>query len=200
MLSLAAILATAVAPAGAQWRTSTSTDQMTGEQTAYAISTRVSPTERMAFPYGDTEGWVGFGCDGDSEWAYLGFSDEPNLINGSTQDGYSRIINRVRWDDHVENMTFTQEWGAAFLHFASYADAIAKLESAGTMLVELRWYGAGDVYFQFSLSGSSAAIERARAECSSGLIEDADRGFGRLECARSGVWCWRAFSQHAVDR
>lgn len=163
MLSL---LAAALAmPASAQWRNSTSTDEMTGERSAHAQSPRTSPTQPMDFPYGDIQAWLGIGCNGESEWAYVGFSSAPNLTNTSNHDGYSTFSTRVRWDDQVETMGFRQNWGAAFIHFQDGDKAIAKMAAASNFLLELSWYGDGGTYFRFSLRGSSTALARARAAC-----------------------------------
>lgn len=169
VLSSAIILVTMIAaPLDAtaqQWRNTVSRDEMTGEVSAYAISPSASPTRPMAFPYNDVTGFLAFGCNGNSEWAYIGFSEEPNLTNQSIQDGYSSFRMRIKWDDEIETVQMTQPWGSRFLHFRSYAPAIAKMISSNTVLVELDWYGSGKTYFRFSLAGSSNAIARARASC-----------------------------------
>jgi hypothetical protein len=148
--------------ASAEWRTFSSKDEMTGETTWYAHSSQVTSTEEMDFPYHDTKAWLGVGTDGDDEWTYIGFSNEPNISDDETQDGYSVIRTRVKWDDKIEQMTFTQEWGAKFIHFRHKKIAISKIEASNTVLVELNWYGEGKVYFRFPLNGSAAAIEKIR--------------------------------------
>ena len=55
---------------------------------------------------------------------------------------------------------FTQDWGPQFLHFTNDSDAVGRIGSAATMLLELSWYGESRTYFRFSLSGSSAALKR----------------------------------------
>lgn len=150
----------------ARWTHSTKRDEMTGEISAFAFSPRSKPTRPMSFPYMDLTAVMAFGCDGDSEWAYINFSDSPNLTNTETEDGYNTFTTRVRWDEAVENTRMVQEWGATALHFRNGADAIRKMASASEALVELKWYGAGDVYFLFSMNGSSAAIASARQACS----------------------------------
>jgi hypothetical protein len=149
----------------AQWTTSSSKDEMTGERSSYAHSAKTKSTKPMGFPYGNTEAWLGVGCDGSDEWAYIGFSNAPNLANTTTADGFNRFDARVRWDDNVQTMTFVQTWGEAFIRFRADSEAIAKMASASTLLLELHWYGEGTTYFQFSLRGSSAAIAKIRASC-----------------------------------
>lgn len=148
------------------WRNSVSTDPLTGKKSSYAGSPRVEPTKPMGFPYNDVEAWLGIGCDGTSEWAYIGFSSAPNLTDTDTQDGYSLVRTRIKWDDTVESVTLSQEWGASFLHFQSDASAIARLASSNAVLLELQWFGQQQAYFEFPLNGSSAAITEMRNQCS----------------------------------
>jgi len=121
----------------------------------------------MEFPYSDTESWIGIGCDGASEWVYAGFTNAPNLTNNEPQSGgYSRVPARARWNDAVENLTMTQEFGAAFIHFQRDASVIQKMAESSSFLLELSWYGEGSVVFEYSLNGSSSAIDNMRASCS----------------------------------
>ena len=120
----------------------------------------------MSFPYRDIESWVGFGCNRKgSEWAYIGFSQRPNLTNSETQDGYNLITERIKWDDLVTSITFFQDWGSKFLHFQDDQKNIQNIMTKSIMLLELSWYGERDVYFQYSLKGSSKAIQDARNIC-----------------------------------
>ncbi len=138
---------------------------MTGKRQAFARSPIIAPTRTMSFPYTSTQAWLGFGCDGDNEWTYVGFSSQPNLVNTETEEGYSVFSARVKWDDQLETMRFSQKWGDSFLHFQDDQAAISHMTTAGTVLLELEWYSAGQVYFRFSLQAASAAIAKARAAC-----------------------------------
>lgn len=153
-------------PSAPTWRQSTSKDEMTGKQSSYASSPRAASTSPMEFPYGGTKAWLGVGCDGQSEWAYFGFTEAPNLNNTDTKDGYSVVTTRVRWNETVESTSFTQKWGAAFLHFRDDKSAISKIAGAKTVLLELDWHGQRTVYFEISLNGSSKAIADMRQQCS----------------------------------
>jgi hypothetical protein len=80
-----------------EWGVSTSKDEMTGEVSVYATSATTGPTETMGFPYSDIEGWLGFGCDKESEWAFIGFNKQPNLPDAEAQrGGYSTFRTRIR--------------------------------------------------------------------------------------------------------
>ncbi len=148
------------------WGISTSTDEMSGEVSAYAISPYISPTHPMDFPYEDVEAWIGVGCSKANEWAYIGFSTAPNLVNTATQNGYDEISTRIKWDDSIQSVTLYQDWGDKFLRFSfNSADAINKLQTHSTLLLELEWYGEGNVYFNFPLSGALEGIRSIRSKC-----------------------------------
>ncbi|WP_342632179.1 zinc ribbon domain-containing protein [Marinobacter alkaliphilus] len=148
-----------------EWRTFESSDEMTGEKSAYAVSPNAEPTQRMGFPYGDVEAWLGIGCDASSEWAYIGFTQAPNLINGEIGDGYHSFRVRVRWDENVVFETLRQKWTADAMHFYSDASIIQKIGGASSAMVELNWYGEGAVRFPFTLNGSSKALQNIRGKC-----------------------------------
>jgi hypothetical protein len=121
----------------------------------------------MDSPYSDVLAWMGVGCDGSSEWAYFGFSTSPNIINDETEDGYSVINTRVKWDNSIQNTQLIQEWGAKSIHFSNKAAAIEKISGSSSVMLELNWHGQGSVNFQFPLKGSSEAIQDMRAKCRS---------------------------------
>lgn len=166
-LALASAVALVPVSVTAQsWDHFTERDEMTGEVQAFATSPRVTATEPMDFPYRGVEGWLGFGCDGQSEWAYIGFSKQPNLTNTSAESGgYSTFRTRIKWDDNVQRVRMSQEWGERFLHFQSDAAAIANMRKSHTALVELQWYGSNPTYFRFTLNGSAGAVASARRAC-----------------------------------
>src|SRR5690554_5394975 len=56
------------------WYVSSSSDEMTGKKSFYAISQAVKPTRAMSFPYNNVEAWIGVGCDIEREWAFIGFN------------------------------------------------------------------------------------------------------------------------------
>lgn len=154
-----------IVPPKPSWTVSTSKDKMTNKFSAYAASPIVFPTKRMSFPYNKVNSWMGVGCNSEREWAYLGFSHAPNLTKDETKDGYNLIVTRVKWDKQVENTVLTQDWGAKFIHFREDSFAIAKITSSSSMLLELHWHGQQPAYFDFTLNGSSKALEKIRALC-----------------------------------
>lgn len=150
----------------AQWTTSQSEDEMTGVKSSFAFSPSVESTTRMRMPYTGTTGRLAVGCDNSSEWAYIIFSESPNLLNTTIEDGRNRIRTRMRWDDDVENVTLIQRWGANSLHFSNASSAIQKIMNSNEALLELDWYGENKTYFSFSLEGSSSAISQVKNQCS----------------------------------
>ncbi|WP_143512614.1 DUF4124 domain-containing protein [Vreelandella utahensis] len=150
-----------------KWHSFESEDKMSGDKSAYAVSPSTTSNRPMEFPYGGTESWIGFGCDSKNEWAYLGFSQAPNLNNTETKDGYNLFGTRVRWDDAVDSETFTQEWGDPILHFRNNNQVIQRIVGGNTVLVELNWHGQKRaVIFTYTLRGSCKAIAEARQRCS----------------------------------
>lgn len=147
------------------WTTSTSKDEMTGKFSAHASSPTASPKEKMSFPYHDVVSWMGIGCNGEKEWAYIGFSDAPNLTNDETKNGYNLVTVRMKWDDKVFETPLRQEWGSKFLGFESESWAISHIAASSTGMLELRWYGEQPTYFEYSFNGSTRAIQEIRAKC-----------------------------------
>ena len=147
------------------WSNRTSKDVMTNKFQAFASSPRAEAKTKMDFPYQDTEGWLGIGCDADSEWAYFGFTNQPNITDDETEDGYNLIETRIRWDDQVQNVVLVQTWGAKFLHFENHATAIERIASSNRVLLELNWHGQRSAHFEFTLRGSSRSIQELRSAC-----------------------------------
>ena len=151
--------------ANAQWDVSKSTDEMTGKISAYCSSQSVYSTKQMDFPYSNTQAWVGIGYDGKNEWIYIGFTNQPNLNNTDTEDGYNGISTRVKWDDNITTEYLTQTWGAKFIHFTNDKAVLQNIMKSHTLLLELDWHGNGKTYFKFDLRGSSEAIVKMRSIC-----------------------------------
>ena len=147
------------------WTNSSSKDEMTGKRSAYTISILVKSKKPMSLPYAGVKAWIGVGCDKNSEWAYIGFTESPNLVDTEIEDGYNVIETRFKWDKTVRTVKFVQEWGSKSMHFVNDKEAISKIISSKNATIELNWYGQGSVYFEFPLKGSSIAIQKMRKEC-----------------------------------
>lgn len=147
------------------WRTTQSRDEMSGEQSSFAMSPSASSTRPMNFPYRGTTGTLAVGCNSSSEWAYFNFSNAPNLNRTQTREGYNEIRTRIRWNETIEDVTLTQRWGSTTLHFRNAQDAIQKIASANSVMLQLNWHGEDQVNFEISLRGSAAALNEIRSQC-----------------------------------
>jgi hypothetical protein len=154
------------APVKPQWAVTTSVDKMTGKRKVFATSPTVASTETMQSPYRNVTAWMGVGCDGKNEWVYVGFSTAPNLTDTETKSGYSEIRTRIKWDNSLQNVALTQEWGAAFLHFDDKIQTISKITTSNAALLELNWYGQNHPQFSFPMDGAAASVTAMRKQCS----------------------------------
>lgn len=154
--------------ANEKWGIQTSKDEMTGEASVYVSSANVAATRALEFPYHGLKSWIGAGCKtgGKGFWVYIGFNIAPNLNDTETEDGYNAISTRIKWDDDIKFMNFTQDWGAKFIHFRDDATAIEKIKKSKNVLFELNWHGQGRVYFKYSLDGAARVIKQAEKSCS----------------------------------
>ena len=147
------------------WRTTVSRDEMSGEQSSFAMSPTVASTRPMGFPYRGTTATLAVGCNSSSEWAYFNFSKAPNLNRTQTRDGFNEIRTRIRWGESIEDVTLTQRWGATSLHFRNAQDAIRKIVASNSVMLQLNWHGQDQVHFEVPLRGSSDAISEIRSQC-----------------------------------
>ena len=147
------------------WSTLSSIDEMTGESMYFAHSPTVKPTKAMSSPYSNVEAWFGVGCNTQNEWAYIAFNSSPNLANDETQDGYSIVSTRIKWDDKLQNVELTQAWGDRFLRFNDDQYIIRQIIVSSEVLLELQWYGEQPVYFGFTLNEAASAISEIRSQC-----------------------------------
>lgn len=146
------------------WYTNISTDEMSGEISAYAHSPTISPNQKMSFPYQDVTSWMGVGCNSGDMWIYFGFSSTPNLSDKVIQDGYNLITTRIKWDEEIEEVELSQNWAAKFLHI-NFASSISKVTSSNNVMLALQWHGEAETYFNYSLHGSTSALEEIKKVC-----------------------------------
>jgi len=147
------------------WSTHNSVDEMTGGVSAYATSEMFPASAPMAFPYSDITSYIGIGCDKSSLWAYVGFSDIPNLMGGDW-DSDGRTYNyRVRWDSEVIKTSFYHSVGGRAIHFNNELEAVNLIKAHKIMRLEVNWHGNGLVYFDYNLTGSSKAISEMMNTC-----------------------------------
>lgn len=142
------------------WRTSAKVDPIDGVSRAWAHSDSTAPREKMGFPYHDVTAGISFGCEPGSEWAYITFH------GGLNPEGWETIKARVRFDDGPpDQATFYHKHGSDSLHFVYSSWATEKFLAHDHMLLELKWYSEGPVFFDFDLTGAGNGIRSARAKC-----------------------------------
>src|SRR3546814_12357423 len=101
-----------------RWDSKTTKDQMTGETQIYVSSPTTRPVRGLGFPYQDVRAWLAVGCNASREWAYVGFTEAPNLTDTEAKSGgYSTFAARLTWGDKLALVNMTQRWGERFLHF-----------------------------------------------------------------------------------
>ncbi len=142
-----------------------SVDEITGKKSFYMHSKKVTSTEPMNFPYKNTKAYVGIGCEKGNEWAYIGFSISPNLLDTEIHDGYNSIQAKSKWDERIKVNRFTQTWGSKFINFTSSWLATKDIERSKEFLLELKWHGTGKVYFKFPITRGKERLSELRKKC-----------------------------------
>lgn len=152
----------------AGWETSNDIDPITNNHRYYAQSESVKSMKPMTSLYSNTKSWVSVGCNTTgSMWVNFGFTSAPNMTDDSTKGGYSSANRRIKWDESIELVYMTQQWGSKFIHIAeSEKKNIKKLMSSSSVILDLSsWHGSPNAHFKYSLSGSSRAIEYTLDKC-----------------------------------
>ena len=187
----------------ASWHTTSKKDAMTGKNEYYAVSSYVSPTRQMPFPYSNIQSQLIVGCTNKGTWSYFYFTEQPNIIKTENYDGYNDIKTRIKWGDSIENTVLRQKWGSKVISFYNDGYAINKIQISNNVMLELNWYGSDIVHFIYDLRGSSKAIATILAECS--VVQDTQakqegdvfsniktlQAKSRKECEKlKGFWEW----------
>ncbi|MBE3933917.1 hypothetical protein WMY97_02190 [Vibrio diabolicus] len=151
--------------ANAAWDVSSEENPVTGVNNYYAHSPSASPHKQLGFPYRDVRSWLGVACNNKGEvWAYIGHN-KANFTGGEWNGGNKGHDLPVRFDKNVSNMYVFEE--GDFLHLSSSwrNQFIASVKGSSTLTTGLRWYKQGDVYFKYSLAGSTKAINQIYSKC-----------------------------------
>lgn len=142
----------------AQWNNINFVDEFGDVTDRGARSATVSSIRPMGFPYTGTTATIFADCNR----AWVRFSESPNLTGGDIGDGYTDHRVAVRLDgDDVGRWTVRQSWGDNDLRFTNGSRAISVLSRGSIFAMALSWFGEGSVAFQWSLDGSSRAIQES---------------------------------------
>lgn len=152
-----------------EWKLERAEDIMDDTKQVYVTSAFTSPHKKMSFPYNDVFSWLGVACDNrGNEWVYIGFNETPNLLDTTLNyDGDIYMLHpRFRWDNEKPDyITLEQEVSSKFIGFEFDESAIKSINGHNKVLLELNWHGQGNVYFEYSLKGSSEAIRTMKEAC-----------------------------------
>lgn len=154
--------------AQADWKVIKNTNDMTGETSTFATSQFADTVRPMPFPYTGTKARIIASCIGGHITTYLHFTTAPNVSNAETESGYNVVPVRMRFDEgEVRTAEFMQDWGDAFLipydfHPEELTNGVLR---SNVLRVSLNWHGANHPVWAISLTGSTKAINQARAVC-----------------------------------
>ena len=104
-------------------------------------------------------------CNKNSFWAYFNFTKSPNITNDETKDGYNKIITRIKFDDNLENIGLTQDWGSKSLFIENVNAFLKSIENTNEITLELSWYGNSSVYFRYFTEEALQAIKSLKYKC-----------------------------------
>jgi len=148
------------------WSSFDVTDAMTGKTRSYARSPLAHPLRKMGFPYNSVSARLYVLCNKKREQAYISFTSiNLNSASTKTKKGYDIAEINIKWDDTLSRESMSKEWGSDVMYFRFSAGPIAKIVTHDKVRIELSWYKEGQVYFDFSLKGSAAALTKIRERC-----------------------------------
>ena len=87
------------------WRSHAYITDLEKEKRAYVSSNVVTSDSKMDFPYTNTTAQINVVKNNRSTWAYIEFSNPPNIVNAETEDGYNVIRADVYIDAARETAT-----------------------------------------------------------------------------------------------
>ena len=147
------------------WIPNQNKNEMTGVENFYIFTNWASAKYPMSFPYNKTESLIGIACNKNSFWAYFNFTKAPNITNDETKDGYNKIITRIKFDDNLENIGLTQDWGSKSLFIENVNAFLKSIENTNEITLELSWYGNSSVYFRYFTEEALQAIKSLKYKC-----------------------------------
>lgn len=146
-----------------EWETFSEEDKITGEISWHAASPYVE-TEDLDIPFSDDKAKITISSDGEYEWVTLGFTSSPILTDSESRSGNRLFKVRSRWgEDYITNVKLIEEnRDDDYLFFWDNSRIISYMKEYESLLLELNWYGQGEVYFEFPLEGAKEALNEIR--------------------------------------
>lgn len=177
-----------------RWLFSVTKDKMTNEESYYVVSPRTK-SDNIGMLYSSLESSLAMYCDatnfsyydpalkkkvkqkGATYNPYFYFTISPNLAHTTTEDGYNTGRARIKLDDALYYVRFIQYWGSKYIYIKDLMDDFdgadyitpedfqKRLKETKSILLELAWYGEGNVYFKYSMNGAMQEIETFKNRC-----------------------------------
>lgn len=119
----------------------------------------------MSFHYTKTKSLIGIACNKNSIWAYFNFTKAPNITDDETKAGYNKIITRKKFDNNLENIALTKDWGSKKLFIENVNAFLKMLENTNEILLEFSWYGNNSVYFRYFTDDAFQIIKSLKYKC-----------------------------------
>lgn len=151
------------------WMFEENENLMTGDTYAVAYSPVAHPLVKPNFPYHNVSSRIYFVCGRVTEQVQFRFTALNIPTSGLHKIGLLRyaVVN-AKWDDELGGFQFYPNREQPELHVIEeeHEPTLQRLMNHDELLIEIPFYRTGDVYFRYSLRGSSAAIASARKSCS----------------------------------
>lgn len=143
-------------------------DPMAVNESYYATSDSFAPMKNLSFPYSDARSWIGVGCNTDNQyWAFIGFN-KANFTGGQWNKGTKYHFAKIKYDDRINQVYLSESSdGRKFLTVGTGDKSafIMGLKTSNTVITGVPWYEHGDVWFKYSMNGSTNAINTVFKKC-----------------------------------
>lgn len=143
-------------------------DPMSTIQSYYSASPTTTPLSQLKFPYSDVRSWIGVGCNSKGHyWSFIGFTDK-NFTGGKRVYGKTEHHTKIKYDDDLQMIHLIEaDNGRNFLNVATSdkRDFIKGVMTSNKIITGVQWYGHSDVWFEYSMKGSTKAINAIFEKC-----------------------------------
>lgn len=143
-------------------------DPMSTIQSYYSASPTTTSLSQLKFPYSDVRSWIGVGCNSKGHyWSFIGFTDK-NFTGGERVYGEVKHYTKIKYDDELKMIHLIEaDNGRNFLNVATAdkRDFIKDVMTSNKIITGVQWYGHSDVWFEYSMKGSTKAINAIFEKC-----------------------------------